>query len=61
MAVAADPRLEAIKQVVRERGIEFFFAQFVDMYGRPSAKLVPGREPRRPRYRGRRLRRVRRG
>ena len=25
----------------RERGIEFYFAQFVDLYGRPSAKLVP--------------------
>ena len=24
-----------------ERGVEFFFAQFVDMYGRPSAKLIP--------------------
>ena len=25
----------------KERGVEFYFAQFVDMYGRPSAKLVP--------------------
>ena len=24
-----------------ELGVEFYFAQFVDMYGRPSAKLVP--------------------
>ena len=23
------------------RGVEFVFAQFVDMYARPSAKLVP--------------------
>jgi len=25
----------------KERGVEFVFAQFVDMYARPSAKLVP--------------------
>jgi glutamine synthetase len=41
MAVAADPKLDAIREIAKERGIEFFFAQFVDMYGRPSAKLVP--------------------
>jgi glutamine synthetase len=28
-------------QIVREGGIEFLFAQFVDMHGKPSAKLVP--------------------
>ena len=33
--------LEEIKRIGQERGIEFFFAQFVDLYGRPSAKLVP--------------------
>ncbi len=27
--------------LVSEREIEFFFAQFVDMHGKPSAKLVP--------------------
>jgi glutamine synthetase len=41
MAVATDPRLDEIKKIVKARGVEFFFAQFVDMYGRPSAKLVP--------------------
>src|ERR671935_566459 len=41
MAVATDPRLEEIRKIVQGRGIDFFFAQFVDMYGRPSAKLVP--------------------
>src|SRR5436305_12823316 len=41
MAVATDPRLEEIKKIAQGRGVEFFFAQFVDMYGRPSAKLVP--------------------
>jgi glutamine synthetase len=33
--------LDQIKQAGKERGIEFYFAQFVDLYGRPSAKLVP--------------------
>jgi glutamine synthetase len=41
MAVAADARLEEIRTIAQGRGVEFFFAQFVDMYGRPSAKLVP--------------------
>jgi glutamine synthetase len=41
MAVATDPRLEEIKKIAKGRGVEFIFAQFVDMYGRPSAKLVP--------------------
>jgi len=41
MAVATDPRLEEVKKIAAGRGVEFFFAQFVDMYGRPSAKLVP--------------------
>jgi glutamine synthetase len=42
-AEAAAPTLDDIRQKVRNREIEFFFAQFVDMYGRPSAKLVPAR------------------
>ena len=33
--------LDEIKKIAEARGVEFFFAQFVDMYGRPSAKLVP--------------------
>jgi glutamine synthetase len=41
MSVAGDSRLEEIRKIANGRGIEFFFAQFVDMYGRPSAKLVP--------------------
>src|SRR5437867_5378140 len=41
MVVAGDPRLEEVRQIAAQRGIEFFFAQFVDLYGRPSAKLVP--------------------
>jgi glutamine synthetase len=35
------PTVEEIGRVARERGVEFFFAQFVDMHARPSAKLVP--------------------
>jgi glutamine synthetase len=41
MAVVTDLRLEEIQKIVKGRGVEFFFAQFVDMYGRPSAKLIP--------------------
>ena len=32
---------ESIWKDMQARGIEFVFAQFVDMYARPSAKLVP--------------------
>jgi glutamine synthetase len=30
-----------VRRVIRERHIEFLFAQFVDMHGKASAKLVP--------------------
>jgi len=30
-----------VRRIIRERRIEFLFAQFVDMHGKPSAKLVP--------------------
>ncbi len=30
-----------VRRIVVESGIEFLFAQFVDMHGKPSAKLVP--------------------
>jgi glutamine synthetase len=30
-----------VRKIVTDRGIEFLFAQFVDMHGKPSAKLVP--------------------
>jgi glutamine synthetase len=32
---------DAIWKDMQSRGVEFVFAQFVDMYARPSAKLVP--------------------
>ncbi|HEV3034954.1 MAG TPA: type III glutamate--ammonia ligase [Solirubrobacteraceae bacterium] len=30
-----------VRRIVSDAGIEFLFAQFVDMHGKPSAKLVP--------------------
>jgi glutamine synthetase len=39
--MAAGATLESIRKETAERGIEFFFAQFVDLYARPSAKLIP--------------------
>jgi glutamine synthetase len=33
--------VEDVRRESQQRGIEFYFAQFVDMYARPSAKLVP--------------------
>jgi glutamine synthetase len=41
-STAADaPTVDDIRRESDDRGIEFYFAQFVDMYARPSAKLVP--------------------
>ncbi len=40
-ATASAPTVDDIRRESQERGIEFYFAQFVDMYARPSAKLVP--------------------
>ena len=37
------PTADAVWKQMEKRGIEFVFAQFVDMYARPSAKLVPVR------------------
>jgi glutamine synthetase len=39
--VRAAPRIDDIRRVADERGVQFYFAQFVDMHARPSAKLVP--------------------
>jgi glutamine synthetase len=40
--VAATPTsADDVRELVAEQGIEFLFAQFVDMHGKPSAKLVP--------------------
>jgi glutamine synthetase len=41
IAASTKPSVDEIRRISEERGIEFYFAQFVDMYARPSAKLVP--------------------
>jgi len=41
MATIAETTVEEIRSKSEDLGVEFYFAQFVDMYGRPSAKLVP--------------------
>lgn len=33
--------VQEVRKLVDEMGIEFLFAQFVEMYGKPNAKLVP--------------------
>jgi glutamine synthetase len=38
---AAAPTVDDIREKVGSGELKFFFAQFVDMYARPSAKLVP--------------------
>jgi glutamine synthetase len=35
------PTVDDIRRDADERGVEFYFAQFVDLYSRQSAKLVP--------------------
>jgi glutamine synthetase len=40
--MADRPRsVEEVRTLVDEMGIEFVFAQFVEMYGKANAKLVP--------------------
>ncbi|MGH3102883.1 MAG: type III glutamate--ammonia ligase [Gaiellaceae bacterium] len=41
MATSVAPSIDEIRRHSEERGVEFYFAQFVDMYARPSAKLIP--------------------
>jgi len=36
-----DGALVEVRKQIEERGVEFLFAQFVDLYARPSAKLIP--------------------
>ncbi len=54
-------KLETIRTTMEERGVEFMFAKFVDMNGRPSAKRIRKRNSTIPRrmawlscFRGRR-------
>ena len=55
----APQSVEEVRKLVDEMEIEFLFAQFVEMYGKPNAKLVPAIAPRGCLRGGRRLRRVR--
>ena len=38
---SAPATAEEAREYIRAHGIEFLFAQFVDMHGKPNAKLVP--------------------
>jgi glutamine synthetase len=42
--MAAGITAEDVRRAVAEDGVEFLFAQFVDMHAKPSAKLVPAAE-----------------
>jgi glutamine synthetase len=37
----APQSVEDVRKVVKDRGVEFFFAQFVELNAKPNAKLVP--------------------
>jgi glutamine synthetase len=39
--LVAPQNADRVRELVREGEIEFLFAQFVDMHGKPNAKLVP--------------------
>src|SRR5215213_7889484 len=41
MAIETSPSAEQLRGELDKRGVEFVFAQFVDMHGKPNAKLVP--------------------
>ena len=57
---AARPTADDVRKAVKDDGIEFLFANFVDMHARPSAKLIPAEELESLFRRRRRLRRLRR-
>ena len=38
------PTEDDVRKAVKDDGIEFLFANFVDMHARPSAKLIPAEE-----------------
>ena len=42
--MAARPSSEDVRRAVDDEGVEFLFAQFVDMHAKPSAKLIPAVE-----------------
>ena len=41
MAIETSPSAQELRATLDELGVEFLFAQFVDMHGKPNAKLVP--------------------
>src|ERR671915_1206537 len=41
MAIETSPSADQLRAELDDRGVEFVFAQFVDMHGKPNAKLVP--------------------
>jgi glutamine synthetase len=41
MAIETSPSADQLRAELDERGVEFVFAQFVDMHAKPNAKLVP--------------------
>jgi len=41
MDFTLSPEHDAVRKAVKDGDVEFLFAQFVDMHGKPSAKLVP--------------------
>ena len=44
MTDQARPTEDDVRKAVKDDGIEFLFANFVDMHARPSAKLIPAEE-----------------
>ena len=41
MAIETSPSAGELRAELESHGVEFVFAQFVDMHGKPNAKLVP--------------------
>ena len=41
MAIETSPSAGELRAELESRGVEFVFAQFVDLHGKPNAKLVP--------------------
>ena len=41
MAIETSPSADELRGELDKHGVEFVFAQFVDMHGKPNAKLVP--------------------
>jgi glutamine synthetase len=41
MAIDTSPSADELRKELDDLGVEFLFAQFVDMHGKPNAKLVP--------------------